>query len=186
MYLLRDALPGSPRGARSLNPARSVRMLVCGTAERGDDGAALSAVAGLLSGLPPDLLRVMEVRRCEQLDLEDLLDLPDSTACVITDAVVGLPVGQVVTIPLCELPKRDAAAGPIPRSSHALPIGQLVAIAEVMREQPLAGSFVGIGGRSFGFGRALGRPVRAALPAYRSAIEAALIDAAAATESRTI
>lgn len=166
--------------------ARTVRLLVCGSADRGDDGAALAAVAGLLSGLPPHLLTVLEVRRCEQLDLDDLLDLPDGAACVITDAVVGLPVGQVVTIPLPELPERDAAAGPVPRSSHVLPIGQLVAIAQVMRESPLAGSFVGVGGRSFGFGRALGRPVRAALPAFRSAIEAALIDAAAGAEARTV
>lgn len=169
-----------------MNPMRGVRLLVCGNAERGDDGAALSAVAGLLAGLPPHLLSVMEVRRCEQLDLDDLLDLPASTACVIADAVIGLPVGQVVTFPLAELPRRDAAAMPVPRSSHALPIGQLVALAEVMRERPLEGSFVGIGGRSFGFGRALGRPVRAALPAYRSAIEAALINAAAVAESRTV
>jgi hypothetical protein len=54
-----------------------------------------------------------------------------------------------------------------------------VAIAAVMREHQLDGSFVGIGGRSFGFGRGIGRPVRAALPAYRAAIESALIDAAA-------
>lgn len=179
-----------------MNPTRPVRLLVCGSAERGDDGAALSAVAGLLAGLPPHLLTVLEVRRCEQLDLEDLLDLPDGAACVITDAVIGLPVGEIVTIPLSDLPARDAAAGPVPRSSHSLPIGQLVAIAQVMRDAPLSGSFVGVGGRSFGFGRALGRPVRAALPAFRAAIEgalieaalidAALIDAAAIAETRTV
>jgi hydrogenase maturation protease len=166
--------------------ARLVRLVVCGSAERGDDGAALCAVAGLLSGLPPHLLTVLEVRRCEQLELEDLLDVPESTACVITDAVIGLPVGEIITIPLRELPDRDADAGPTPRSSRAMPIGQLVALAQVMRHAPLAGSFVGIGGRSFGFGRALGRPVRAALPVYRTAIEAALIDAAAAVEGRTV
>jgi hydrogenase maturation protease len=160
---------------------RSVRLLVCGNAERGDDGAALAAVATLLAGLPPHLLAVIDVRRCEQLDLDDLIDLPVTAACVIADAVVGLAPGDIVTIPLTELPGRDAAAGPVPRSSHVLPIGQLVAIAEIMRDDPLDGSFVGIGGRSFGFGRGLGRPVRAALPAFRAAIESALIDAAAAT-----
>ena len=135
----------------------------------------------LLPGLPPHLLAVLEVRRCEQLDLEDLLDLPADTACVIADAVVGLAPGEVVTIPLADLPERDAAAGPVPRSSHILPIGQVIAIAEIMRDDPLHGSFVGIGGRSFGFGRGIGRPVRAALPAYRAAIESALVDAAAVT-----
>ena len=165
---------------------RSVRLLVCGNAERGDDGAALAAVATLLSGLPPHLLAVLEVRRCEQLDLDDLLDLPVSAACVIADAVVGLAPGEVVTIPLADLPDRDAAAGPVPRSSHVLPIGQLVGIATVMRDRPLDGSFVGIGGRSFGFGRGIGRPVRAALPAFRAAIESALIDAAAIAGSQVV
>jgi len=159
--------------------ARSVRLLVCGNAERGDDGAALAAVATLLAGLPPQLLGVLDVRRCEQLDLDDLIDLPADTACVIADAVVGLAPGEIVTIPLADLPERDAAAAPIPRSSHVLPIGHVVAIAAVMRDQSLDGAFVGIGGRSFGFGRGIGRPVRAALPAFRAAIEAALIDAAA-------
>lgn len=169
-----------------MNAARPVRLLVCGNAERGDDGAALVAVAGLLAGLPPHLLSALEVRRCEQLELEDLLDVPEGSACVITDAAIGLPVGRIVTVPLAELPERDGAAGPAPHSSHVLPIGQLVAIAQVMRAAPLAGAFVGIGGRSFGFGRALGRPVRAALPAFRVAIVAALIDAAATVEDRTV
>jgi len=165
---------------------RPVRLLVCGNADRGDDGAALAAVATLLAGLPPHLLAVLDVRRCEQLDLDDLLDLPKTAACVITDAVVGVAPGEVVTIPLVELPERDAAAGPVPRSSHVLPIGQLVAIAEVMRDHPLEGSFVGIGGRSFGFGRGIGRPVRAALPVFRAAIESALIDAAATVGTRLV
>jgi len=165
---------------------RTVRLLVCGNADRGDDGAALAAVAVLLPGLPPHLLAVLEVRRCEQLELEDLVDLPDTTACVIVDTAVGVPVGSVVTIPLCELPERDAASGPSLRSSHVLPIGQLVAIAQILREHTMDGAFVGLGGRSFGFGRSLGRPVRAALPAFRSAIEAALIQAAATSAPQAI
>jgi hydrogenase maturation protease len=165
---------------------RSVRLLVCGNAERGDDGAALAAVATLLAGLPPHLLAVLDVHCCEGLDLDDLIDLPADTACVIADAVVGLAPGQVVTIPLADLPERDAASTPVARSSHILPIGQLVAIAEIMRDHPLDGSFVGIGGRSFDFGRRIGGPVRAALPAYRAAIESALIDAATVTGSLVV
>ena len=159
---------------------RPVRLLVCGNADRGDDGAALAAVTGLLAGLPPHLLAVLEVRPCEPLELEDLLELPDDSACVIVDAALGLTPGTVVTIALTDLPERDARTGPVARSSHVLPIGQLVAIAEVMRDRPLDGSLVAIGGDSFGFGPGLGRPVREALPAFRAAIEAALIDAAAA------
>lgn len=165
---------------------RRVRLLVCGGADRGDDGAPLSAVAGLLSGLPPHLLAVLEVRRCEQLRLTDLLDVPPSSACVIVDAVTGVPVGEILTLPLADLPNRAHPIGLVARSTHELPLGELVALAQGMREASLVGSFVGIGGRSFGFGRALGRVVRAAMPAYRSAIETALIDAAVSLERHTV
>ena len=162
-----------------MSPApRPVRLLVCGNPDRGDDGAPLEAVAGLLPGLPPHLLADLDIRRCEQLEIEDLIELPDGSACVIVDAAVGIAPGSVVTIPLTEVPARDAAAGPVPRSSHVLPIGQLVAIAEIMRGAPLDGSLVAVGGGAFGFGPGLGRSVRRALPAFQDAIEAALVDVA--------
>ncbi len=160
---------------------RPVRLLVCGNAERGDDGAALAAVTGLLAGLPAHLLADLEVRPCESIQLEDLLELPDDSACVIVDAALGLTPGMVVTIALTDVPARDARTGPVARSSHVLPIGQIVAMAEVMRGRRLDGSLVAIGGDSFGFGPGLGRAVNDALPVFRAAIEAALIDAATAS-----
>lgn len=157
---------------------RPVRLLVCGNPDRGDDGAPLEAIAGLLPGLPAHLLVDLDIRRCEQLEIEDLVELPDGAACVVVDAALGIAPGSVVTLPLTDVPARDAAAGPVPRSSHVLPIGQLVAIAEIMRGARLDGSLVAVGGGAFGFGPGLGRPVRRALPAFQAAIEAALIDAA--------
>jgi hydrogenase maturation protease len=157
---------------------RPVRLLVCGNVDRGDDGAALAAVTGLLAGLPAHLLADLEVRLCEQLQLEDLIELPDDAACVIVDAAIGLAPGVVVTLALSDVPARDARTGPVARSSHVLPIGQVVAMAEIMRGRRLDGSLVAIGGKSFGFGPGLARPVRDALPVFRAAIEAALIDAA--------
>lgn len=165
---------------------RPVRLLVCGNTDRGDDGAALAAVTGLLAGLPAHLLADLEVRPCESLQLEDLLELPDDGACVIVDAARGMTPGAVVTIALTDVPARDARTGPVPRSSHVLPIGQIVAMAEVMRGRPVAGSLVAIGGVSFGFGPGLARPVRRALPAFQAAIEAALIDAAMAPVALTV
>jgi hydrogenase maturation protease len=184
MYLLRDALPGRPDRGWLVSPPRPVRLLVCGTADRGDDGAALSAVAGLLPGLPGHLLATIEVRRCEQLQIEDLLDLPDETGCVIVDAVVGVTPGQVVTLPLDAFPEADRQAGITPRSSHALPMGQLIELAAILRGRPVRGAFVGLGGRSFGYGRGLGRTVRAGLPAFRAAIESELVHFAVPAEPR--
>ena len=46
VHLVRDALPGPPRGAPIVSRAiRPVRLLVCGNVDRGDDGAPLAAVA---------------------------------------------------------------------------------------------------------------------------------------------
>jgi hydrogenase maturation protease len=185
MHLVRDALPRPPDRARTMTEPRPVRLLVCGTADRGDDGAALAAVAHLLPGLPAHLLSTIDVRRCEQLDIEDLLDVPDGGGCVIVDAVVGAGVGEVVTIPLEELPAADGRTGIASRSSHALSIGQLVELAGVLRGTPPRGTFVGLGGRSFGYGRGLGRQVRAALPAFGAAIERELIRHATQAEPRT-
>jgi hydrogenase maturation protease len=157
-----------------------VRLLVCGNPHRGDDGASLTAVAGLLADLPPHLLAALDVRHCEQLDIDELVDLPGSTACVVVDTVVGVTPGEIVELSLAELPDRDAEAAPVARSTHVLPLGQVVAIAGILRDRAVDGRFVGIGGGSFEFGHPIDRRVRAALPAYRAAIAAALV--AAATE----
>jgi hydrogenase maturation protease len=161
--------------SRSVGEPRRVRLLVCGNIERGDDGAAVTAVAGLLEDLPSGVSAVLDVRACEQVEIEDLLDVPPTTPCVIVDTVVGIPVGSVATIPLGDLPEHAGVEGPSARSSHILPIGQVVAVADILREEPMDGLFVGIGGGSFEFERALGAPVIEALPAFRDAIAAAII-----------
>ena len=68
----------------------SVRLLVCGNADRGDDGAALSAVATLLPSLPSAMLERLEVRRCGHLRVEDLLEVPEGEVAVVVDAAVGI------------------------------------------------------------------------------------------------
>ena len=151
----------------------SVRMIVCGNADRGDDGAALSAVATLLPTLPTPLLERLEVRRCGQLCVEDLLDVPAGEVAVVIDAAVNIPPGHVVSMPISEI---DAVAGTAaPRSSHDIPIEQVLALAATMRTGGLpAGMFIGIGGRRFGYGRPLSRSVRLAMPGFQRAIAAEL------------
>jgi hydrogenase maturation protease len=163
-----------------MSEPRNVRLFVCGNADRGDDAAAIVAVTNLLPNLSPDLATLLDVRWCEQLEVEDLLDLPTTTACVIVDTVVGIPTGSIATVPLAGLvgsATLDEAAeftGATPRSSHILPISQLLALADVLRDSPVEGMFVGLGGSSFGFERVLGSPVLQALPAFQAAIEDAL------------
>lgn len=147
----------------------SVRLLVCGNADRGDDGAALSAVATMLPTLPAALLERIEVRRCGSLRVEDLIEVPAGEVAVIVDAAVGVPPGHVVELAIREIAPADG--GPAPRSAHELPIDQVLALAATLRPGGLPiGTFVGLGGRRFGYGRPLSRSVRLAMPGFQKAI----------------
>ena len=151
----------------------SVRLLVCGNAERGDDGAALSAVATLLPSLPSAMLERMEVRRCGNLRVEDLTDVPAGEVTVVVDAAVGIPPGHVITVPIYQI--LTDPSSPTPRSSHELPIDQVLSLAQVLRPGGLPdGVFVGIGGRRFGYGRPLSRSVRLNMASFQAAIAAEL------------
>lgn len=152
-------------------PPPTVRLLVCGNADRGDDGAALSAVAHVLPRLAPEVRQQLEVRRCRQLDATDLIDVAEDEACLVLDTVVGIEPGDVVEISLEELAARPALA---PRSSHALPIGQVLGVARAVRGSLPRGMFVGIGGKWFGFGVVRSRALRGGMPRFEEASEAAI------------
>lgn len=150
-----------------------VRLLVCGNADRGDDGAALSAIATLLPSLPAAMLAMLEVRRCGHLRVEDLMDVAPGEVALVIDAAVGIAPGRIVTIPIHDVAADPEA--PSPRSSHELPVDQVLGLADVLRDGGLpGGTFVGIGGRRFGYGRPLSRSVRLNMAAFRAAIAAEL------------
>jgi hydrogenase maturation protease len=146
--------------------APTLRVLVCGSADRGDDGAALCAVAHVLPRLDPILRQRVEVRRCQQLDATDIIDVADGEACLVLDTVVGVAPGSIVEIPRLQ----DAA----PRSSHALPIGQVLGIAEAIRGGLPRGRLVGIGGKWFGFGETRSRALRDGMAAFEQATTLAI------------
>jgi hydrogenase maturation protease len=158
-------------------PAVDLVLLVCGNVYRRDDGAAVWAVAGLLPSLRDSARPSVGVRRCDQLDIEDLLGAAGSPV-VIVDAAAGLPPGAVITLSLDELAQPQPGAAP--RSSHAVPIAQVLGVARLLADAPIEGLFVGIGGADFGFGRGLSPVVRAAIPEFAHAIEAGVAELAAA------
>ena len=160
---------------RGTLPDPTVRIIVCGNADRGDDGIALATIATLLPTLPRGLLLRLEVRRCLELRVEDLVDLPEGVSCLILDAVAGLEPGTVVRLSLSELAERPPFT---PRSSHQLSIDLVVGLAGVMRDRPVEGTFIGVAGRGFAFGAPLSRVARTAMPAFREAIESELYDLA--------
>jgi hydrogenase maturation protease len=149
-------------------PRPDLRILVCGMADRGDDGAALAAISHVLPMLPEELRGRVEIRRCRMLDVTDLLDIGVGESCVVVDTVVGVEPGAVITLPLEDLARHPS--GVTPRSSHALSVDDALIIAEVVRGSLPAGTFVGIGGKWFGYGERFSRAVKSNLPAFADAI----------------
>jgi hydrogenase maturation protease len=154
---------GPVRALDSLRPR--VRLIVCGEPERGDDAAGPRAV----EGLPAGVLRLVEQHRTTALDVDTLLGVPEGVACVLVDAAVGIEPGRVVVMPLERLLVR-AHDGAIPRSSHELPVEQVIGLAAILRGELPAGSFVGLGAAACGLGAPLSPSVEAALPEFRAAI----------------
>ena len=128
-----------------LLPDPTVRILVCGNADRGDDGVALVTIATLLPTLPRGLLTMLEVRRSMELRVEDLVDLPPGVGCLIVDAVAGVEPGEIVRLSLTDLAELGDRPAFTPRSSHQLPIHMVIGLAEILREQPVEGTFIGLG-----------------------------------------
>jgi hydrogenase maturation protease len=152
------------------------RLLVCGSPDRGDDAAALEALAVLA----PGVLERVTVEVVGQLGVEHLAGLRAGEAVIVVDAAVGLPPGEVRTLSFDDL--RTGARMPIPRSSHELPIPEVVGIGELLAG-PLHGCAVVIGGRDFSFGAPLSPEVRGALPVFAAEIDHALGHALEGTEA---
>lgn len=155
-----------------MNADSRVRVLACGNLDRGDDAVAVLAAGMILPSLSEEGRRDVEIRRCGQLDIEHLLDVPPGVPVVILDAAVGVEPGRVVRLSIEQL--IDHPGGPTPHSSHALSVDQVLGVASVLADAPLRGTFVGVGGAHFGHGDGLSEEVRRALPEYLRTIEAEL------------
>lgn len=127
----------------------SVRVLACGAIDRGDDGAALRAVRAL-SQLARREVTIEEVG---YLSPELLIGDPPTTRRLVVDCVAGLPGGEILDLPLADLPALEAQLGTT--SSHALAPGAAVALADLLGAVRPADRFLGIGGESFAIGDGL-------------------------------
>lgn len=164
-------LQRAPRRAdRTASNRPSVTVLVCGSADRGDDAAAVLAV----ELLRPATRRRAVIEYVGQLGVEALLERPPGSAVIVLDAAVGLAPGRVVRMSFADV--RSGARSPVPRSSHELPIPEVVGIAELIAG-PLAGGLVVIGGLDFSLGAKPSPGVRASLDHFAREIEAAIDEA---------
>jgi hydrogenase maturation protease len=160
--------PGTSSAAPDARVA--VEVLVCGSPDRGDDGAAIAAAALIGQHAADNVV----IRVVGSLDIDHLLAIPADAGVVIVDCAVGIRAGRIVELPLTGLIGRDD--GPRPRSSHALAFPEVIGLAEFIRGRPLCGRVVVVGGSAFGFGDPFSRPVAAALPALATAVLDAVED----------
>jgi hypothetical protein len=102
------------------------------------------------------------------LDLADVL--PDG-ACVVVDAARGLAPGVIAFLPFARFLGRHAGHLPDPRSSHELPLGELVQLVRVVRGSLPRGGFLVAGGLNFGLGELPSQEIARAVPALVLALE---------------
>jgi hydrogenase maturation protease len=158
------ARPGSGHGSHPV----PVEVLICGSPDRGDDGAACAAAPLLTGALPADV----HLRIVGQLDIDDLLGLPAGAVAVVVDAATGIRPGRVVSLPLDGLVGGHAAIRP--RSSHALAFPEVIGLAALIRGRPIRGRIVAIGAVDFTLGAALSGRVGAGIPTLVDAVQDAI------------
>jgi hydrogenase maturation protease len=162
----RATTPGAP--IRSGGRSTPVDILVCGSADRGDDGVGI-AVAETLGESLPDGARI---RLVGMLQVDDLLSVAPGGAAIIVDAATGIRGGHIVDLPLDGLIDRPDRLRP--RSSHALGFREVIGVAEIIRGRPLPGRIIAVGGVRFALGSGLSPSVRRAVPRMVAAIRAAV------------
>ena len=150
----------------AFRPSR-VRLIVLGSVDRGDDALGPLAVAEL----SPDVWPMVDVRLGSSLDVLDLADVPPGGSCVVIDAARGLEPGVIAFVPFQRFLGRAADRLPAPRSSHELPLPDLVRLVQVMRGSVPRGGFLVAGGLHFGLGELPSREVALAIPGLVAAIE---------------
>lgn len=137
-----------------------IRILACGSIDRGDDGAAVRAVRAL----PSSARRAARVEEVGYLSPELLIGDAPETRRLVLDTVAGLRAGSIVDVPLAELPELEARMGAT--STHALAPGAAVALAALLGAVRPSDRFLGIGGSSFDVGDGLSPAVGARLGAF--------------------
>ncbi len=147
-----------------------VVVFACGDPLRGDDSVAHVACRAL----PPEALARVDIKLVGALQPEYLRDLPAGVRAVIVDAVVGPSPGQIVEMLLSEMSGR--AESVITTSTHQLPLDEVVALAQLLRDEPVQGRFVGMGIELVEVGEHVTPSVESSLAALTAAVARAVAE----------
>jgi hypothetical protein len=155
----REALPGGPPAALTEQRADWV-VFACGDPAGAEhDSVAIAAC----TGLPPQLLERVDLKLVGPMRPEYLRDLAPGTHVVIVDTVPGS--GEVVELPFIEL---SGLEQPLVTSSATVqPLDEVVSMAQLLRSEPVSGTFVGLGVASVELSRP---PDPAAVERLRAAV----------------
>ena len=165
-----DHVPPHPSGG-----TRRVVVFACGDPLRGDDSVAHVACRAL----PPEALARADVNLTGALEAEHLRDLGAGTRAIVVDAVIGPAPGELVEMELMEMSRR--AEPVVTTSTHQLPLDQVVAIGQLLRDEPVIGRFIGLAIESVGVGEEPSEQVAASVPTLTAAVARAVSELDAET-----
>jgi Ni,Fe-hydrogenase maturation factor len=133
-----DQLPGGAP-AKLTRQRADVVVFACGDPAHAEhDSVAIAAC----KDLPADVLERIDLKITGPLRPEYLRDLAPGTFVIVADTAPGTP-GEIVEIPFGELVGREE---PLQASSTPEgPLDEVVAMAELLRDEPVRGRFVGLG-----------------------------------------
>jgi Ni,Fe-hydrogenase maturation factor len=116
-----------------------VVVFACGDPRQADDSVAARACRSL----PAEALARADIKLIGELKPEYLRDLPPGVSVVIADGMPGARPGEIVELALVAMSGREA---PLPTTSaRAQSVDEVVAIAQLLRDEPVIGRFVGVG-----------------------------------------
>lgn len=159
-----DQLPGRPPQALTQQRADIV-VFACGDPAHGEhDSVAIAAC----KGLPTDVLEGVDLKLTGPVRPEYLRDLSAGTSVIIADTVPGTSGsrGEILEIPFIELLGRE-----LPLLTHSTPdqpLDEVVAMADLLRDEALRGRFVGLGTESVDLRKA---PDGAAVETLRAVVQ---------------
>lgn len=134
----REVLPGGPP-AELTEQRRAIVLFACGDPAHAEHDSVAIAAA---TSLPAETLQLIDLKLTGPMRPEYLRDLAPGTHVVIADTVPDTP-GEIVEVSLLELSGREE---PFPSGATAdPPLDEVVAMAQLLRDEPLRGRFVGLG-----------------------------------------
>jgi Ni,Fe-hydrogenase maturation factor len=135
--MARDVLPGGPPESQTAQRADIV-VFACGDPAHAEHESI--AIAACTS-LPAEVLEQVDIKLVGPMRPEYLQALKPGTHVVIADTVPGAS-GEIAEIAFIDLVGREEAL--VTHSTPDHPLDEVIAMAELLRDEPIGGWFVGL------------------------------------------